>query len=572
MLNQALYAASLVTFAFGAVMFSVLVVLYWRGKRRSPVLAAFTLALAASFVINLALQVVDWPPLSTALNVVTALLPALIFHLVYAQEARDLPAAPVWKWMVIAFYVLSVTLGWNRPAAVLSAGAGLALAARLLSRRQLDRRGNHYRIWTAALLAAILFTSAMQLSSDPLPLFTPLPDYLVLALFSVALYYQERLIFFDVVIKRGAMFLVALTGLTILATFGFRFLGNPQIDWTRVWIGALALTPFWMAAPWVYRGLENFVDRAWLGRRYAAEEAEQKFARQIQGAGTESELRERAAVSLAEIFGSRAEVSVAAPPEPNGGMIAGSAHVFERAGGAPFLSDDHRLLRSLARTFDVVLENVRFRAREEQLRLLASRAELKALRAQINPHFLFNALNAIAGLIASDPALADETIERLASVFRYALTRSETEWVRLDEELAFVEAYLQVEQARFGKRLRVEMEIDPAARTAQVPAVSVQPLVENAVKHGVSVKEGPGVVAVRAKAAGGRLRLEVFDSGPGFPAGFTLGEGGRGLRNISDRLAGYYGASARLWWQKEEHGSSVFFEIPLNGDARSDRG
>jgi len=571
MLNQALYAASLVTFTFGAVMFSVLVVLYWRGKRRSPVLAAFTLALAASFVINLAMQVVDWPALPVALSVVTALLPALIFHLEYAQEARDLPFAPLWKWMVMALYVVSLTLGWNRPASVLSAGAGMALAARLLSRRKLDRRGQHYRMWTAAILSALVFTSAVQLS-DPAPLFSLLPDYLVLALFSITLYYRERLIFFDVVIKRGAMFLVALTGLTMFATFGFRFLDNSQIDWTRVWIGALALTPFWMAAPWIYRGVENFADRAWLGRRYAAEEAEQKFAREIQGAGTEAELRERAAASLADIFRSHAEISCSEGSDSGDGISAGSLHVAERVSGAPFLSDDHRLLRSLARTFDVVLDNVRFRAREEQLRLLASRAELKALRAQINPHFLFNALNAIAGLIASDPALADETIERLARVFRYALTRSETEWVRLDEELAFVQAYLQIEQARFGRRLRVEMEIDPAARAVQVPAVSVQPLVENAIKHGVSVKEGPGVVAVRAKTAEGRLRLEVFDSGPGFPAGFAIGEGGRGLRNIADRLAGYYGASARLWWQNETNGSSVFFEIPLNGDARSDRG
>ena len=86
---------------------------------------------------------------------------------------------------------------------------------------------------------------------------------------------------------------------------------------------------------------------------------------------------------------------------------------------------------------------------------------MKALRAQINPHFLFNALNAIAGLIQDQPELADETIEQLAQVFRYTLRKSENEWVRLDEEIEFVTAYLRVEQARFGERLQVEFAVDP---------------------------------------------------------------------------------------------------------------
>src|SRR5437763_7287914 len=112
--------------------------------------------------------------------------------------------------------------------------------------------------------------------------------------------------------------------------------------------------------------------------------------------------------------------------------------LLPRPDEVPFLSDDLALQQSLARTLGVVLENVRFRQREHSLRLLAGRAELKALRAQINPHFLFNALNAIAGLIHTQPALAEVTVERLAEVFRYTLRESATEWVRLDEEIEFV--------------------------------------------------------------------------------------------------------------------------------------
>src|SRR5690606_10237874 len=122
------------------------------------------------------------------------------------------------------------------------------------------------------------------------------------------------------------------------------------------------------------------------------------------------------------------------------------------------LSEDLAMLRSLAGVFGFMLETVRLQLkRQEQeliahdLRLQTSRSELKALRAQINPHFLFNALNAIASLIHTDPLRADEAVEQLAEVFRYTLRRSDSDWAPLDQELAFARAYLDVEQARFGQ-------------------------------------------------------------------------------------------------------------------------
>jgi LytS/YehU family sensor histidine kinase len=116
------------------------------------------------------------------------------------------------------------------------------------------------------------------------------------------------------------------------------------------------------------------------------------------------------------------------------------------------------------------------------------------LRAQINPHFLFNAPNAIAGLIPDQPQLADETVEQLAQVFRYTCgsrRRSGCGWTR---RWNFAAAYLRVEQARFGDRPRVNLRVDPSAGAIQVPAMSIQPLIENAIKHGVSVVEGTGTV------------------------------------------------------------------------------
>ena len=163
------------------------------------------------------------------------------------------------------------------------------------------------------------------------------------------------------------------------------------------------------------------------------------------------------------------------------------------------LSEDLALMRSLAGVFGFMLENLRLqRKRQEQdlvaqdLRLQTSKSELKALRAQINPHFLFNALNAIASLIHTDPARADEAVEQLAEVFRYTLRRSESEWAPLDQELAFARAYLDVEQARFGQRLTCTIDSDHLPPPPQVPSMLLQTLIENAVKHGVLPTARPG--------------------------------------------------------------------------------
>ncbi len=141
--------------------------------------------------------------------------------------------------------------------------------------------------------------------------------------------------------------------------------------------------------------------------------------------------------------------------------------VLKIPGGRRILSEDLAMLRSLAGVFGFMLENIRLQSRRQEqdqlaqdLRLQSSKSELKALRAQINPHFLFNALNAIASLIHTDPARADEAVEQLAEVFRYTLRRSDSEWAPLDQELTFARAYLDVEQARFGQRLTCTIDSD----------------------------------------------------------------------------------------------------------------
>ncbi|MBI4473760.1 MAG: histidine kinase [Acidobacteria bacterium] len=253
------------------------------------------------------------------------------------------------------------------------------------------------------------------------------------------------------------------------------------------------------------------------------------------------------------------------------GERVGIIQLGRRANQAPYLSEDIALLTSLVDTFSFVLENIRLQVRKQELTLKAVRSELKALRAQINPHFLFNALNAVAGLIHKDPVRAEETVEQLSEVFRYTLARSEKEWVRLQEELDFVRSYLDVEQVRFGDRLQVRIEIEPGAEKAAIPAMMVQTLVENAIKHGVASVRGVGVVEIQARHTGSQLWIQVSDNGPGFretpnPESASQSTStGHGLKNIRERLQGYFGDAAIL---KAEHDESrgktvVSVEMPM---------
>jgi two-component system LytT family sensor kinase len=174
--------------------------------------------------------------------------------------------------------------------------------------------------------------------------------------------------------------------------------------------------------------------------------------------------------------------------------------------------------------------------RERELTELAATAQLAALRAQMNPHFLFNSLNSIAQLIRSDPDKAEACVERLADIFRYILRRAE-------KELEMTQAYLEIERARFGERLRVETRVDPRSLHQLIPNLILQPLVENAVKHGLSRKRGAGTVTIDAAVTDGCLDLTVGDDGLGMPRPALEGvyERGIGLRNLRDRLARLYG-------------------------------
>ncbi len=200
--------------------------------------------------------------------------------------------------------------------------------------------------------------------------------------------------------------------------------------------------------------------------------------------------------------------------------------------------------------FDLAYNRLRRRARRDELRVQearkqALRAELKALQARTNPHFLFNSLNTAAGLIDEDPAVAEEVIERLAGLFRYSLRGSEESWVRLSDEVAAVRSYLQVEAIRLGDRLRSEISVAPEVAEVLVPPLVLQPLVENAVLHGVAPRKGGGRVRVEATRADSTLLLTVADDGDG-PGSSPHRGSGTSLADLEKRIEMVYGGDAGL--------------------------
>lgn len=188
----------------------------------------------------------------------------------------------------------------------------------------------------------------------------------------------------------------------------------------------------------------------------------------------------------------------------------------------------------------------RNRLREQQaveLQQRLTQARLDALSAQLNPHFLFNALNSIAEMVHHDADAADRMLVQLGGLLRQSLETGRRQYTSLDEELDVVDCYVGIEQVRLGERLRFRRDIDPELHDARVPRLMLQPLVENAIAHAVSHRAAPSTVEVRARQENGRLVLEVLDDGAGTPSkpGF-----GMGLSNTRARLECLYGQAQSL--------------------------
>jgi hypothetical protein len=206
---------------------------------------------------------------------------------------------------------------------------------------------------------------------------------------------------------------------------------------------------------------------------------------------------------------------------------------------------------------------------ELETRLMAQDAELRMLRTQVDPHFLFNSLNSISALTSIDPGAARAMTLRLADFFRHSLGLHADRKVALHRELALVRDFVAIEQVRFGERLRFEADAAPDAQACLVPPMLLQPLVENAVKHGIGQLIGPGLIRIRAVRAGSLLRIEVEnDVDPdAAPARGT----GLGLENVRRRLAAAYGIDASAHWSRDADVFRVELALPAEtADAKQE--
>jgi len=206
------------------------------------------------------------------------------------------------------------------------------------------------------------------------------------------------------------------------------------------------------------------------------------------------------------------------------------------------------------------------REREATLkaRALAQEAQVKMLRYQLNPHFLFNTLNAISTLILDrDTDRANLAVTRLSSFLRHTLDQDPMKKVTLKQELEALDLYLGIEKLRFGPRLRLQLDIDPAALGALVPSLLLQPLIENALKYAIAPSETGGTLHIGARLIGQRLLLHVADDGPGLAAGASVGGGrGVGLRNTQERLLVLYGDRSRFAHHNTKPGLRIDIEFP----------
>ncbi len=412
------------------------------------------------------------------------------------------------------------------------------------------------------------------------------PIYFMMA----SIYFENRFEFYDLVVKRATLILLSVIVLAVFLAIALPWLQLLPDSPARPWFFAVALAPVAMVMPWLLSRTERWLDRMWLGREFAPVEAVKHVLAAMQPATDEASLIAAAEARLGEIFAAKIVVLVGSRAimepvkqvdvkltSPVSGAIVRIA-VIESNSTRHFLSEDLALLRTLGSVFGFMLENIRLqrkRVEQEQLaqelRLQSSKSELKALRAQINPHFLFNALNAIASLIHTDPGRADEAVEQLAEVFRYTLRRSDSEWAPLDQELTFARAYLDVEQARFGQRLTCTIDSEHQPPAPLIPSMLLQTLLENAVKHGVSQARGPGRIEVIVRTTAEHVTMEVRNTGPSTRDGLTavsrsgpVREGeGFGLHSVRARLQGHFGDRATFGLTRDEAAGVTIARIAM---------
>ncbi len=615
-----LNAASLVNllgFTVGIALYALLLAMIVRHRRAARAGSVNTLLLTTSIlglIWNVGELCVfvwkdfganDFPPALVALSYsALGFLPSVVVHSAQNEEKKA-------RWLTVAAYGLSIfaailhfqTLIFQNSAPsdaalrVLTFGS-LALVAGLLIfnfRQTVEKK----TIWASALL--VFAVSALHLSGDReenswLVELVAHQSSLPLAL--AILYQNYRFAFADLFLKRAF-------SLILLAAVAFGlyvFVAAPLLHYhethDRNDVNAVSiLLTLWIATALVYPSLHRFaiwfVDKIVL-KRGDYEKLQIEIGREIESIESIENIlgeicRKLSAVLTAknavwieenQLGAERKFAAVSYTPDSATVFVATAEAPFYRinlsdfAGGRRLLSDEVKMLEAAAlltaRRIDVLRvshERCDQEFREQEFAKLASQAQLSALRAQINPHFLFNALTTIGYLIQTSPDKAFATLMHLTKLLRGVL-RASGEFCTLGEELKLIENYLDIEKARFEEKLSIEIEIPKELEKIPVPALILQPLVENAIKHGVSENKNGGTVKIAARLENQNgavfLKMSVFDSGAGKPSEKSVYSNGVGLKNIRERLQSYYGKKASLKIETDAgKGTRAEIEMPV---------
>ena len=574
--------------ASGALIFAIFLCLLFSGRGWSGGRGRYLSGLAAalSLVWNLgSLIVLVWPGMPAGASglvvaisfSVLSLLPAVLLQLSLGGSQHA---------VVVGGYVLSaVAVGmhfWeiagngaalHQDALLLITVGFLALTAIAVTavalRRDPLRRSGGARIAMAMCLALFAMSfvhfgaghASHAWSSElvvhhagiPLALFVLLQDY--------------RFVLLDAFVRflANAFLAAALTWLVIEATFRLELVERTAPEPLREALLLIGVCLFLVLFAWLRNRVQSWLTRAVFRQgslanvasrvkecpAFTDEEQYLDWAAGVIAAAVGT--ADYAVVGQGEVQASWAEAQV---PIRLGEGDSRLLVLGRRQGGRRYLSED---LDTLAKAASEIAARVESLRRQEMNRLV-SQAELRALRSQINPHFLFNALNALYGAIPREAGGARRMVLNLAEIFRYSL-QSDKAFVPLAQEMQIVRAYLELEQCRLASRLDVQIEVDDAALQIPIPALSIQPLVENAVKHGVALRIEPGYVRIKAECRDGELRISVENSASGRATETPVT--GVGLQNVRRRLEICYGAGAELRFSPGMEFTTVEIRIPL---------
>ena len=472
--------------------------------------------------------------------------------------------------------------------------------ARVIYRNEHSRSSNatyahlnadEWKSWFLCTMLMLLFAGNHVLRIDQPRSMTDI--FWFLAAFSFVLlitYFNMRFVFFDVLVKRG----ILLAGLVSAICVCWYFIllplertvfaeGDPASN-ILLCIGTMLFTLLWASS---YKRMEMTIDRIVFHRAdYSSLLPEISSAIQ-QHAEPQSVIsyvtsKLKTVMDAGSVVFSRSytepdsalrnrQFDTATVPVQTGNRLFGCLLVGKRSGGQKYLSEDLAFLDKVAGLTAGMLQNIELREerelqrrREQQLKALATEAELKALKAQINPHFLCNALNSLAQLTRKNPKGAEKAIVDLSRVFRYALGTLKRDHVKLGKEADFLEAYLAIENVRFEEKLRYRIDIPKELRECRIPPMIIQPLVENAVIHGIWPKRAGGTIVVAARQTGSKLHISVEDDGEGFDCqDLCSNDCGIGLQNVRSRITMLDSSNHLRIDSKPGAGTTVGFELAL---------